>query len=139
MMRPSASTTSRPSDQFARDAVGERAGAAGIGGEVAADGAAAFRAERQRKQPVDRGRGVLRFRQHDAGFAGHRVRRGIDFADLVEPRQREDQFAVERDLAADQAGIAALRHQRRFRLVGELEDRRTSPTEPGRSIIDVRP
>ena len=38
--------------QFARDAIGERAGAAGIGREVAADGAAAFRAERQRKQTV---------------------------------------------------------------------------------------
>ncbi len=112
-----------PHHQVARDAVGDCAGAAGIGGEIAADRAAALRAKRKRKQPVDRRRGVLRFRQHDAGFAGHRVRCGIHFADLVEARERKDKFAVERDLPADQAGIAALRDQRRLGLVRELEDR----------------
>ena len=114
----------QPEHQVARDAVSQRAGAAGIGREVAADGAASLGAERQREQPVDIGRGFLRLGQHHAGLAGHGVGGRIDLADLVETGEREDQFAVERNLSADQAGIAALRHQRRTGLVGELEDRR---------------
>ena len=110
--------------QIAGDAVGERAGAAGVGGEIAADGAASLGAERQREQPVGGCRRLLRLLQHHAGFAGHGVRRGIDLADFVEAGERDQQFAVERNLAADQAGIAALRHHRRAGLVGELEDRR---------------
>ena len=50
--------------ELARDAVGERAGAAGIGREVAADGAASLGAEREREQPAGVGRGLLRL---DAG------------------------------------------------------------------------
>ena len=65
---------------------------------------------------------------------------GIDLADLVEPREREDQFAVERDLPADQPGIAALRHERRLGLVGELEDRhhfvdRAGPQQHRRAAV----
>ena len=44
----------------ARDAVSERRGAAGIGGEIAADGAASFRRQQLRIQPVDRGGGLAR-------------------------------------------------------------------------------
>ena len=44
-----------------------------------------------------------------------------------------------RDLAADQPGIAALRHDRRAGLVGELEDCGTPRRpKPGRSTIGVR-
>ena len=84
--------------KVARDAVSERAGAAGIGREVAADGATALGAERQRKQAVDLRGGLLRLGQDDAGFAGHGVGGGVDFADAVEPRERERE--LRRDAAS---------------------------------------
>ena len=61
--------------------------------------------------------------QHYAGLAGHGVGGGVDFADIVHPPHRDDDFAIMRGLAADQAGIAALRHQRDLVLAGELADR----------------
>ena len=99
----------------AGDAVGDRRGAAGIGREIAADGAAAFRRQQLRIQPVGRGCGLARALQGDAGLAGHGVRGRIDLADAVEPVERQHDLAVERDLAADETGIAALRHDRRSR------------------------
>ena len=56
----------------------------------------------------------------------HGVAGRIDVADAVEARQRQDDLAAAQvgDLPADQAGIAALRHDRRPRLVGEFQDRR---------------
>ncbi len=123
--------------EVARHPVGERAGAARIGREIAADGAAALGAERERKQPVGVGRGLLRLHQHDARLAGHGVRRGVDLADAVEPGERDQELAVVRDLPADQPGIAALRHDRRAGLVGEPQDRgdlgdRARPQDRGR-------
>jgi hypothetical protein len=69
---------------------------------------------------------LLRFRKDHAGFAGHRVGRGIDIADAVKPRKREQDFraAFRRRLAADETGVAALRHNRRAGFVGEVEDLR---------------
>src|SRR5580704_14132394 len=118
MTRPSASTTSSPSTS-SRAPIGERAGAARIGRQIAPDGAAAFGAERQRKQASGGGGGFLRARQDDARLAGHGVRGGVDLADAVEPLERQHDLAVERGLAADQAGIAALRHDRGPGLVGQ--------------------
>ncbi len=106
----------------AGDAIRQRSGAAGIGGEIAADGAGAFGRQQLRIEPVGRGGGFARALQGDAGLAGDRVRGRIDFADAVEPVERQHDLVVVRDLPADQAGIAALRHDRRFRRVGELED-----------------
>ncbi len=68
-------------------------------------------------------RALLRDLQHHAGLAGHGVGGGIDLADLVQPPQRDNDLAMMRGLAADQAGIAALRHQRDFVFAGELADR----------------
>ncbi len=68
-----------------------------------------------RIQPVDVGGGLARALQHDAGLAGHGVGDRIDLADAVEAVEREHDLAVLRDLSADQAGIAALRHDRRAR------------------------
>ena len=126
--------------EVAGDAIGERVGAAGIGGEIAADGAAALGAQRQRKQAVGVGGRLLRLRQHHARLAGHGVRRDIDLADAVEPGQRQHHLAVERDLAADEPGIAALGHDRGRGGIGELGgSAATSSTEPGRSTSGVRP
>ena len=108
----------------ARDAVGQCSRAAGIGGKIAADGAGAFRRQELRIEPVDCGRGFARALQGDAGLAGDGVRGRIDLADAVEPVERQHDLVVVRNLPADQAGIAALRHDRRFRRVGEFEDRR---------------
>ena len=69
------------------------------------------------------GGGLLRLDQHDAGLAGHGVGGGVDLADAVEPLEREQDLAVVRRLAADEAGVAALRHDRRAGLVRELQDR----------------
>ena len=101
-----------PERHVARHAVGQRGGAAGIGGEIAADGAAAFGAERQRKQPVGVGRALLRVLQDHAGLAGHGVGRGVEVANAVHPPHRDHHLAVVRRLPADEAGVAALRHQR---------------------------
>ena len=45
------------------------------------------------------------------------------FANSVEPCQRQDELAVERDLSADEPGVATLGHQRGLGLVGQFEDR----------------
>jgi hypothetical protein len=98
--------------------------ASGIGREVAADGAGAFRRQELRIEPVGLGRGLARALQRHAGFHRHRVGDGVDLAHLVEPVEREHDFVVMRDLASDEAGVAALRHDRRLRLVGEFDDLR---------------
>ena len=50
----------------------------------------------------------------------------IDVAHAVEPLERDHDLmaGLERDLPADQPGIAALRHDGRLGLVGEFQDRR---------------
>ena len=69
------------------------------------------------------GGALLRDLQHHAGLAGHGVGRGVDVADLVQPPHRDHHLAVMRRLAADEPGIAALRHQRDSVFAGELADR----------------
>ena len=108
----------------ARDTVRDGRRAAGIGREIAADGAGAFRRQQLRIEPVGFGRRFARALQRDPGFDRHGVGDRIDLADLVEPGEREHDLAMMRDLPADQPGIAALRHDRGLGFVGELEDRR---------------
>ena len=122
-----------------RDAVSERLGAAGIGRKVAADGAGSFRRQQLRVEAIDRGGRLARALQGDAGLAGDGVRRRVDLADAVEARERQDDLIVEGDLPADEAGIAALRHDRRCRLVRELEDLHDLGDGAGRSTTGVRP
>src|SRR5689334_1283129 len=97
----------------ARDAVRDRRGAAGIGGEITADGAGAFGGEELRIEPVDRGGSLACALQGDAGLAGDGVGRRIDLADAVEPVERQNDLVVKRNLPADEAGITALWHDRR--------------------------
>ncbi len=79
----------------------------------------------QRKKPARRSAAASRALQHDAGFDGHRVRRRIDLADFCPCRFSDSTISPSmRHLAADQAGIAALRHDRGAGLVGQLEDLR---------------
>ena len=122
--RPSASTTSSPSACCARDAPRHGRGAARIGGEIAADRAGAFGRQQQRIEPVDIRRRFAHAPERHAGFRRDRVRGRVDLADLVHAVERQHDLAVMRNLPADQPGIAALRHDRRLRLVGEFEDRR---------------
>ena len=105
----------------ARDAVRQRRSAAGVGRKIAADGAASFRRQQLRIEPVDVGRGLARALQGDAGLAGDGVGDRIDLADLVHAVERQHDLAVVRNLSADQAGVAALRDDRGRGLVGDLE------------------
>ena len=106
----------------ARDAMGERGGAAGIGREIAADGAGPLRGQQLRIEPVHLLRRLARALQRHAGLAGHGVGNGIDLANAIEAVEREHDLAVLGDLPADETGIAALRDDRGRRFVGELED-----------------
>ena len=71
------------------------------------------------------GRDLLSLRQRKPRFHSHGVGGEVDVAHPIEPFERDHHLvsALERDLAADEAGIAALRHDRGPRLVGELKDR----------------
>ena len=78
-----------PEHLIAHHAVANDIGAAGVGGEVAADLAAAFGAETQRKEPVRFIRRALHVRENAAGFGDHRPVERIDPANAVEPPQRQ--------------------------------------------------
>ena len=130
-MRPSASTTSMPEHQLARVAVAQHRGAAGVGRQVAADRAAAFGRERQREREAGGGGGVLHRGERHAGLDRDRRVGRVERADAVHPRQRHhDRVAAGvRRRAAAQAGVAALRHDRRRR----RRRRRARPRRPRRS------
>ena len=59
--------------------------------------------------------------QGDTGLAGHGVGGRVDLTDAIKARQRQHDLIVMRRLAADQPGIAALRHDRSAGRIGELE------------------
>ncbi len=119
--------------QIARHAVAHGREPAGIGREIAADLATAFRAERQRKQPVDGLRGRLHVQQHAARFRDQREVGGVDFADAVQPVQRQHELIAARARrgAAAVTGVAALRHdgdaRRRCRARAPAQLPRSSP------------
>ena len=120
--RPSASTTSSPSTKRPHHAVAQHVIAAGIGGDIAADGAAAFRTQAQGKQQTFGSGRFLCLFESDAGFGGQRHAVRVDGADAVHARQAQQHFAVERNLSADQTGIAALGHDGGAGLVADGED-----------------
>ena len=112
-----------------RAAIGEHGHPAGIGGEHAADLGASLGGEAQGEQPAGAGRDLLSLRQRKPRFHNHGVGGEVDVAHPIEPFERDHHLvsALERNLAADEAGIAALRHDRGPRLVGDLKDRRDLP------------
>jgi hypothetical protein len=63
--------------------------------------------------------------QHQPRFHRHGVGSEIDVTHSVEPLERDHHLVarLERDLPADEAGIAALRHDGGRRLVGAFQDR----------------
>ena len=75
----------QPKAQLAHVAVAQHLHPAGVGGQVAADGAAAFRGQRQRKQPPMRRGGFLSRLQRAAGLHHHRAGQCIHAADLLHP------------------------------------------------------
>ena len=132
--RPSASTTSSPSDEIAGVAIGQHGGAAGIGGEIAADGAGAFRRQRQRKQAVRRARRPPAPWQRTPASTIMVFEDGSISRSLFKPSERQQDFVARSygRLAADEAGIAALRHDLRapFSLQSATMAA-TSAVEPG--------
>ena len=112
--------------QFAGVAVAQDGDAAGVGREIPADLAAALGAEAQRKQPVGLGRRLVQIGEDAAGLDGHREIDRVERADPVHPAERQDDVVAVcgRDPAADEPGIAALRHDRQSRLGADPHHRR---------------
>ncbi len=104
----------QPQAQLARIAPAQDLRAAGIGGQVAADGATAFRRHAQRQQQPAILRRCLQRLQHAAGFGGEREIGLVEGADAVHALQAQQHLraAGVGHAAADQAGVAALRHDR---------------------------
>ena len=99
---------------LARGSIAQHVDPAGVGRKVAADLAAAFGGERERKQaPGVRRRGLHRG-EHAAGLHRRRIVEEVEAADAVHASEREHDLAPRPrgHRAADQAGVAALRHHR---------------------------
>ena len=78
----------------------------------------------KRKQAIGGERRGLRFAERDARFADHHVAVAVDLADRAQALGRDDDLlaAQIRRLAADEAGVAALRDHGHSRLIAEGRD-----------------
>ncbi len=114
-----------PGDERAHRPELQHLGAAGVGRGQAADGAAAARAEGQRKAHADIVRGVVQGGEDHAGFRDREPVLGADRADSVHAahRQQHGRAVGGRRRARGHAGIPALRHERHAMLGGEPDDR----------------
>ena len=104
----------KPQAQIARIAIAQHLRAAGIAGQIAANGATAFAAHAQRKQAARIGRSLLHVLQNTARFYRHSLVGYIHLPNAVEA-QRAHHHAAATGIgcsAAYQSGIAALRHNR---------------------------
>ncbi len=110
-------------DEIARDAVTQHGGAAGIGRNDAADRGRTFGRQRQREIAIGLLGDLLGFEQAEARFQHHGVVGRGDVADRAHALQRNQDF-TERDLAADQTGIAALGRDGDIVVEADLDDRR---------------
>ena len=109
--------------QVAGGAVAQHAGAARIGGQVAADPRRSFSAEAQREVTISLLGRLLDVGEDYARLDGDRVVERVDLAHAVEARQGDQDFAavlVGRRGAA-QPGVAALRHDGRRGLVADAD------------------
>ena len=107
---------------LARIAIGEHADAARVRAEIAANAAAPLRGQRQRKEAACLLGDVLAFLQRQARLDGHARAHRIDMADLVHARDRDDDLAMLRDLAAHKTCVARLWNHGEVQLVGERHD-----------------
>src|SRR6516164_6519835 len=132
--------------QLAGIAIAQHRDAAGVGREIAADLAASLRAEAQREQPVSLGGGLLQIGEDAPGLDRHRK---IDRVDRAAAGHASDYPAevlpvLGRDPAADEAGIAALRHDRQLRFGADPCHRRhrrgrgRADDEPGGTAVESR-
>ena len=98
--------------EFARHAVADDAIAAGIGRDVAADGAAAARAQVEREHQPERIELFLQRLQHHARLHGGHRAVGVDRLDRRHAFHRQHDFTGLRQLAQHQPGAAALGRHR---------------------------
>jgi hypothetical protein len=127
--------------EIARVAVVKNGDAAGIGGEISADPARAFRAEAERKEQIMLLRRALHVGEDDAGFHGHRVVHGVDFAHgahALEAHQHLRTAVVGRRAAAV-ARVATLRNDPDARRVAHLHDPRHFIGARRRTMSAARP
>src|SRR5690606_29457062 len=112
-------------DLLARVAIMQDLHAASIGRDIAADLAAPFRADAERKDKAVLLGDRLQVGKDAARIHGERAVQPVDLAHAVHPPGGNDDLiaAAEGDGAADKAGIAALRHDRRLRLGAEADER----------------
>ena len=102
-----------------------------------------FRSHAERKQQAALTRRRLGGCEHDAGFGRQRKPELVDFANTVQPRERQQDLAaiVERRRAAAIARVAALRHDADSGLVtnrddaGALRDGRRPHDQRGRAAV----
>ena len=107
----------KPRHQVAHRPVAHHAGAAGIGGNQAADLRAALTAEMQPELPPLLARRSVQVGEHHAGVDGCDVGGAVDGADAVHPAQRQNDAGAVRPIALGhgaeaQAGVAADREDR---------------------------
>jgi hypothetical protein len=101
----------QPVREIARHAIAQHCGAAGIGGEIATDLAAAFRAETQREHAIRLQRSFLHGSQRAAGLCNQREVSGIDTADAVHPAHHQHHAArIHGRGSPHVACVATLRH-----------------------------
>jgi hypothetical protein len=131
--------------QFAGIAIAQYRDAAGVGRQVAADLAAPLGTKAQREQPVGRGGGLLQIGEDAPGLDRHRKIDRVDRADMIHAAERQNDVVpvLGRDPAANEAGVAALRHDRQFRFgadphhLGHLRGRSRADDEPGGTPVEA--
>ena len=95
-------------DGAVQAAVAQQAQPAGVGGDVAADLAAALGAEVERHGEAAGLEEGVEGLQDAAGLADQHAADGVEGEDAVEEGGREDDFVADWDAAADEAGVSAL-------------------------------
>ena len=128
--------------QLAGHAVAQDRGAAGVGGEVAADRAAALRAQRHREQPAGLlGRG-LHVGEHDARVDGDRAGDRVDLADRAHPAERQHDLLARARRGRRRRRGRCCRPAARSRRPASWHAATTAATsavEPGRTTARARP